>query len=547
MATFNRHAPTALTTIGVIGTFLGIYVGLMDFNVKDIDGSIPSLLAGLKIAFSTSIMGMIASVLLKFIQGFIKPKNQKEDVSASDIYHVMAEVRDETKSNRSHSEEMFEGLKKAISGDGDSSLVTQIVKLRSTSHDDSQELKSVTKNGFTEMKEEFQTFAEKIAENNSKALIDALQEVIRDFNAKINEQFGENFKQLNEAVGALLTWQENYKTHVEGLVAEFDEVRAGITQTRDAVVTIGEKSKEIPATMGELSKTIKVADDQIEVLKSHLEAVAELREKAITAFPVIEENLETLTTNFTNAVTDNSGLITSALSEQTSHLKETTTQNISLLEETAAHHKTAVETLETSMHEMPKQVGNVLASVQIGVEKATDELNGRLEESLTKSANLMSSTLTAQTDYITDAAEETFDLLEKTTERHNEAVTKLETNISELPKRVDSVLSEVQTGIDDALTAFTKEMETGVRSQTDSMHEVTVGLRESLQQSLTETNDVIQQSFQVFDEQMQSEIGRTIETMGGHLASLSNKFVEDYSPLTEKLRRVVEISQRTGA
>jgi len=40
-----------------------------------------------------------------------------------------------------------------------------------------------------------------MAENNSKALIEALQEVIRDFNAKINEQFGENFKQLNEAVG----------------------------------------------------------------------------------------------------------------------------------------------------------------------------------------------------------------------------------------------------------------------------------------------------------------------------------------------------------
>ena len=50
-APFDRHAPTILTTLGVTGTFVGIYVGLVYFNVEDIDGNIPSLLAGLKVAF----------------------------------------------------------------------------------------------------------------------------------------------------------------------------------------------------------------------------------------------------------------------------------------------------------------------------------------------------------------------------------------------------------------------------------------------------------------------------------------------------------------
>lgn len=54
-----------------------------------------------------------------------------------------------------------------------------------------------------------------MAENNSKAFIQALEEVIKDFNNKITEQFGDNFKQLNLAVGALLTWQENYKNYIE--------------------------------------------------------------------------------------------------------------------------------------------------------------------------------------------------------------------------------------------------------------------------------------------------------------------------------------------
>ena len=42
---------------------------------------------------------------------------------------------------------------------------------------------------------EFKSFAEKMVENNQKAIIEALQEVIKDFNTKLNNQFGENFKQ----------------------------------------------------------------------------------------------------------------------------------------------------------------------------------------------------------------------------------------------------------------------------------------------------------------------------------------------------------------
>lgn len=261
---FSRYAPTALTTIGVVGTFTGIYFGLVDFNVEDIDGSIPKLLTGLKIAFSTSILGMVTSVVLKLSQGMRRPKNEKETVTAGDLYNVMAEIRDETKGNRVRSEELLLEVKAAISGDGDSSLVTQIQKLRTSTQDGSLEVKKATTEGFERMNEEFKSFAEKMAENNSKALIEALQDVIRDFNDKISEQFGDNFKQLNEAVGALLTWQETYKTQVEAMIGQFAEVQKGISDTRDAVTVIGEQSQEIPKTMAELSSVIKIADDQIE-------------------------------------------------------------------------------------------------------------------------------------------------------------------------------------------------------------------------------------------------------------------------------------------
>ena len=49
-------------------------------------------------------------------------------------------------------------------------------------------------------------------------------------------------------------------------------------------------------------------------------------------------------------------------------------------------------------------------------------------------------------------------------------------------------------------------------------------------------------------EQIQTNLEKVLNTsltsLGGELAALSNKFVNDYSPLTEELRKVIQISKR---
>ena len=56
--------PSAVSTMGVLGTFLGITLGLLCFNTEDLPTSIPQLLEGLKTAFFTSLAGMIGSLVL---------------------------------------------------------------------------------------------------------------------------------------------------------------------------------------------------------------------------------------------------------------------------------------------------------------------------------------------------------------------------------------------------------------------------------------------------------------------------------------------------
>ncbi|MFH1727973.1 MAG: hypothetical protein ABIA04_06105 [Pseudomonadota bacterium] len=45
------------------------------------------------------------------------------------------------------------------------------------------------------------------------------------------------------------------------------------------------------------------------------------------------------------------------------------------------------------------------------------------------------------------------------------------------------------------------------------------------------------------DKSLGEELEKSLQTLGSQLTSLSNKFVQDYSPLTDKLQRVLEIAK----
>jgi len=77
--------PRVFTSLGVLGTFFGIFVGLLKFDVVQIEKSIPSLLDGLKTAFSTSLIGIFCSIvfglLIDYIESIADKRFGKESTS----------------------------------------------------------------------------------------------------------------------------------------------------------------------------------------------------------------------------------------------------------------------------------------------------------------------------------------------------------------------------------------------------------------------------------------------------------------------------------
>lgn len=82
--------PTILTTLGIFATFLGIALGLSEFDASNIQASVPALLGGLKTAFWASVAGVGGALLLKFRHQFfdravVEGTGEKGEVTGADL------------------------------------------------------------------------------------------------------------------------------------------------------------------------------------------------------------------------------------------------------------------------------------------------------------------------------------------------------------------------------------------------------------------------------------------------------------------------------
>ncbi len=113
-------------------------------------------------------------------------------------------------------------------------------------------------------------FGKTLSENNAKIFIDALNETMKEFNRKLTEQFGENFKQLNIAVGRLLVWQENYKVTIERITENLQKTIKGIDAVKNSVAKIEESAASITKSSEQILNLIVTANTYEQKLRQVL-------------------------------------------------------------------------------------------------------------------------------------------------------------------------------------------------------------------------------------------------------------------------------------
>ena len=254
----NLEAANLLVTWGILGTFLGVFLGLLGFDTSNVSGSVPELLSGLKVAFITSIAGMFGHINLKSNPRFY---GYKDDVEEEDIGAAIVES-------------LFD-VNLSINKQADS-----IYKILLDTKDEQNKK-------FEELTESFNVFAKKVVADSTQSLIDALQEVIKDFNQKITEQFGDNFKELNAAVKAMVEWQQNYKEQIVTTTQTLNSVKESLVVVETSLDSINRNNSSISETHVHLNSVIKE-------VSSATASLSEIGNKAKTSLPLIEEHMEGL-------------------------------------------------------------------------------------------------------------------------------------------------------------------------------------------------------------------------------------------------------------
>lgn len=354
-----RYGQTAVV-LGIFGTFAGITLGLVTFDPKDIDGSVPSLLSGLQTAFITSLCGQIVSLTINSntVFGWIfkltggKPVGIPTDSEGrpkeADIGDILIALN---------------SIKNSIVGDGESTMITQIQKMRTSTYD-----------ALSELNQSFKEYSKHMVENTNNAIVEALKEVIRDFNAKINEQFGDNFKQLNDGVAKLVVWQENYK----GFVTESEqELRKTIQFVEKSVIALERASVSLAAILETASvmtdKTVEMTEANTQAMiciDEFGESIGSLKtvaEQSQNLFPSLERNVVTTLTGAEQLVKN----VSEKIGEQATTLNqnyETTRKMLeSLINQTQSNLEKQVTKLDEELgKELTKSLvslGNQLASL----------------------------------------------------------------------------------------------------------------------------------------------------------------------------------------
>lgn len=512
---FNKNAPNNITidleipklvnTLGVLGTFVGITQSLLGFDANAIESSVPSLLEGMKTAFITSIAGMILSMIMNMYKSYENNKSKNEEENIEDGEELAQIMIKELKTlnatlldNNNKISYGFETM--GLNWNKKQEELIREIKLLDTDMNRKQD----------ELINEFRVFAKTMAEQNSKSLIEALKEVIKDFNSKLTEQFGENFKQLNVAVGKLLEWQENYKEHIETTTNQLETTVKSITTIESSMDNISDKAGVLVEVSDKLNDTLITIDNNQNQIHDNMLILSQVSENAKELIPNINTYFETTNKSIDNLLINVEG------------------------------------TMKENMNKLDNHIQLLTADIAGAVAQVFEELKNDFENSndmLEKQAENYYARFNSVIDELKSSIPEINEHIQATTQRFNMTLTTFTTEIDralklnlETTKAQADVLERTTNNIGSSLATTTNDVGKNIES-------ITKDMSQQIKELIENTENVFKDKVEQLDKTLEKELTNSLNTLGTQLVQISDRFAKDYIPLADKLRDVVNIAE----
>ena len=362
---FRNMLANAMTSLGILGTFCGIFIALQGLNFRpgEIEDDVSSLVRGMRVAFVTSLIGIGATLLSRLTWGPVSRlvarlrglHDQKKATPPSPDQNIV---------------ERLDAIKNAIAGDGDSSMVTQMQKMRDENRNGFEKLDGLSETIRVSLVDNLSNLIKTIQEDVAKKLVDSVGGLADEIRRAFSEQLGKAFEDFNAAMQAIKKWQEDHRQHVEQLTEAFEKSAQGIERIRA-------DCESIPKTMGDLRVMVEAANVQQKELAEHLRVFAEMKTKAEESFPAIKANLDKVGDDLAASAKSFDGLAEKI--QEAFRLAQTETQRV------AEQHAANVEKMAANMREKMEQAQRDAAD---GIRKSVSESTQQMTSEIDRVAKL---------------------------------------------------------------------------------------------------------------------------------------------------------------
>jgi biopolymer transport protein ExbB/TolQ len=244
------QVPGVMTGLGILGTFVGLSLGLQSFNTgttAEITGSIEPLMNGIKVAFHTSIYGMVFSLIFNYVY-----KRRLDDAENALNYFVR-------------------NFKKYVLPDTDKLGVNRMMELQS------QQTKAITEltNALThELPEGLKTYLEPQFDHLDSTIdsfsrmatrnqMDQLERVVENFITEMNKTLGNSFSDLSKVVSQTMYVQEANERQLKEMYEKNAVAADGMVKAVNEMENVTKQLKDVSESVSKYVKEVRTLEAQI--------------------------------------------------------------------------------------------------------------------------------------------------------------------------------------------------------------------------------------------------------------------------------------------
>ena len=404
-------ASGTLVGLGLLGTFLGLTVGIAGFDSSDssnIQQSIQNLLGGMSTAFSTSLLGMLCSLIYTAIDKTMRNKLHKNIYSFTerldDNYYI-----DDIKLQEINQKALVESMIHAIRSEFDGKLMysnesgekvsigNAIREILTENAEQSKALKSFStdlaielNNGFDEvlsrqMQQKILPLMESV-DATTKSVIEHIDQMASTVASPASGMMESVVDELKKSMGAII---DEFKTNLSGSTTS--QLEALALQLGTASQTMG----DFPKNMENISHTLQVTIDEVK------NAIAEISKTSATAnstaMQQMQEQIAFATGSISNAISE----VKEVMSGITQSSQEQSNQMVAKLAD-------ATEKMGTFLD---NTIVSLSSSVQNSMKSITDDVSSKQADLIA-----LQEDTTTQTKKLLEAFNAGLDRLEKMNE-----------------------------------------------------------------------------------------------------------------------------------